>query len=78
MQALGGFALLLSALILGRWGEGLVAGFACLAALLLGAALLVPIALTIIITGLSQFGKGVVIGWVWADTRQQIPALSLA
>ena len=78
MQALGGLALLLSALILGRWGEGLVAGFACLAALLLGAALLVPTALTIIITGLSQFGKGVFIGWVWADTRQQIPALSLA
>ena len=78
MQALGGLALLLSALILGCWSEGLVAGFACLAALLLGAALLVPTALTIIITGLSQLGKGVVIGWVWADTRQQIPALSLA
>ena len=78
LQALGGLTLLAAALILGLVGDGLVAGFACLAALLLGAALLVPTALAIIVGGLSRFGKGVVIRWVWADTRQQIPALSLA
>ena len=78
IQAFGGLGLLTAALILGVAGDGLVAGFACLAALLLGAALLVPTALALIIGGLSRFGSGAVTRWVWADTRQQIPALSLA
>jgi putative ABC transport system permease protein len=78
VQALGGLVLLVASGALALLGDGLLAGFACLAALLLGAALLVPFALALILTGLSRFGSGALIRWIWADTRQQIPALSLA
>jgi putative ABC transport system permease protein len=64
--------------ILGLGGTGLFAGFAMLASLLMGAALLLPVLLTAI-TALAQGrAAGVLPQWFWADTRQQLPGLSLA
>ena len=76
----GGVALGLlgMAVVLGWIGSGLVAGFAMLAGLLIGAALALPLALD----GALAFGaaraKTVMAEWFWADTRQQLPGLSLA
>jgi putative ABC transport system permease protein len=59
-------------------GTGLLAGFAVLAALLLGAALLLPSVLAAALKAMSRAARGVFGEWVFADTRQQLPALSLA
>lgn len=75
-----GTALALLALAIGiAWlGTGLLAGFAILAALLLGAALALPVVLAAILGLLSGAARGPFAGWLLADTRQQLPALSLA
>ncbi len=71
-------ALLLLAVLLALFGSGLVAGFALLGSLLLGAAL----ALSMILSGVLKVGstlaRGPIAQWFWADTRQQVPGLSLA
>ncbi|MBF9042436.1 FtsX-like permease family protein [Rhodobacterales bacterium HKCCE4037] len=76
LQAAVAIVLFVVAAGLALFGQGLIAAFACLAALLIGAALTLP-ALMIIalkfIPGRTAFGE-----WVLADTRQQIPGLSLA
>ena len=59
-------------------GDGLVAGFTLLAALLIAAALVLPSALSAIITLATSGTKGALATWFWADTRQQLPGLSLA
>lgn len=60
------------------WGDSLVAGFLVLAALLLAAALILPVILGIVL----WFGQHRTIQplakWFWADGRQQLPGLSLA
>ena len=77
-QAGAGTGLLLAALALGVAGSGLWAGFAMLGAVLIGAALLLPVVLSAI-TGIAQrMARGVLAQWFWADTRQQLPGLSLA
>jgi len=77
-QGVAGAGLLgLSAGLL-AFGTGLTAGFGGLAALLIGAALCLPVVL-ILVTGLgSRMARGVLMQWFWADTRQQVPGLSLA
>ena len=77
-QGVAGAALLgLSGGLL-AFGTGLPAGFAGLAALLIGAALCLPVGL-ILMTGLgSRVARGVLVQWFWADMRQQVPGLSLA
>jgi putative ABC transport system permease protein len=77
-QALGGCVLLMVSAAAAAWGTGLVAGFAALGALLLGAALLLPLVLSRLLMLGSRLSKGVVAQWFWADTRQQLPGLSLA
>lgn len=69
--------LLLSAAVFSA-GWGLVAGFAGLAALVLGAALLLPWVLGRMIAAAARLSRGVVAQWFWADTAQQLPRLSLA
>lgn len=79
-QVAAGAALLGLAAVLAGFGSGLAAGFGLLASLLIGTALLLPSFLA----GALQFGagfasrRGVVAQWFWADTRQQLPGLSLA
>ncbi len=78
LQTLAALLLGLIALGLLAFGDGLVAGFGFLAALLIAAALLLPRILTLALNTLSRAAKGVRMEWVLADTRQQIPSLSLA
>ncbi|MEO9826813.1 MAG: ABC transporter permease [Paracoccaceae bacterium] len=59
-------------------GDGLVAGFTLLAALLIAAALVLPPTLGAIITLATRGTKSALSEWFWADTRQQLPGLSLA
>jgi putative ABC transport system permease protein len=78
LQALAGAALLGLSVLLVKAGAGLVAGFATLGAMLLGAALLLPLVLSLCLKTGGRGAKGVVAQWFWADTRQQLPGLSLA
>ncbi len=71
-------ALLFSAAALAVWGSGLVAGFALLACLLIGAALALPLVLAGVLSLAARSARGPVTEWFWADTRQQLPGLSLA
>lgn len=79
-QVAAGVALLSVAAMLVVFGSGLAAGFAMLAALLIGAALLLPPGLALALgAGQALLSRGnVIFEWFWADTRQQLPGLSLA
>jgi putative ABC transport system permease protein len=77
-QAGAGLALLALAFGLGLWGVGLWAGFGLLAALLLGAALLLPLFLYALTLAAGRMARGVLAQWFWADTRLQLPGLSIA
>jgi putative ABC transport system permease protein len=57
---------------------GLVGGFTLLASLLIGAALALPLILDRVLRMASGLSKSVSGQWFWADTRQQLPGLSLA
>ena len=59
-------------------GDGLTAGFLLLGCLILGAALGLPILLWAVLGLAARFTRGVVAEWFVADTRQQLPGLSLA
>ena len=60
------------------FGDSLISGFAVLAALMLGAALILPMILEIALAlGQRSAGRPVSI-WFWADSRQQLSGLSLA
>ncbi len=78
-QLLGGVALLLFAFGTALFGSGLTAGFTLLAALLQGAALLLPPLLDFgLAIGARVLSGTPIRDWFWADTRQQLPGLSLA
>lgn len=76
LQALAALALFATAAILAIAGQGLIAAFACLACLLIGAALALPSLMTATLSLIRP--RGAFAEWVVADTRQQIPGLSLA
>lgn len=78
IQALASAGLLLTAAILAMFGNGLVMGFGLLACLLIGAALALPLVLDGALRVAQARAKGVTAQWFWADTRQQLPGLSLA
>ncbi len=71
-------ALLVCAALLAAFGSGLVAGFALLACLLIGAAMALPLLLSGVLALAAGHASGAVAQWFWADTRQQLPGLSLA
>ena len=77
-QGVGGLALVAAASLVAVFGTGLVAGFVCLGALLLGAALLLPPILSGVLSFGARRAKGALTQWLWADTQQQLPGLSLA
>ena len=77
-QGVAAMVLLLTAAGIAQFGSGLEAGFALLAALLLGAALALPLVLTGILHLGGRLARGPLAEWFWADTRQQLPGLSLA
>jgi putative ABC transport system permease protein len=78
IQMAGSAILLLVAAGLALLGEGLVMGFGLLACLLIGAALALPLVLDGVLRSASRLSRGVTAQWFWADTRQQLPGLSLA
>lgn len=61
-----------------RFGDSLISGFAVLAALMLGAALILPIVLQIALALGERSARLPVSIWFWADSRQQLSGLSLA
>ncbi|MGS4916778.1 MULTISPECIES: ABC transporter permease [Mameliella] len=76
----GGAAVLLLAVAAGiaLADAGLIATFALLGCLLIGGALALPLILGAVLALGQSRAKGVIGGWFWADTRQQLPGLSLA
>ena len=77
-QGLAALALGLVALAILGLGDGLVAGFAFLAALLLASAIALPVVLSWLLGRISRLSWGVRAEWMLADARQQMPSLSLA
>ncbi|MGY2291207.1 FtsX-like permease family protein [Pseudomonas sp. SDO528_S397] len=61
-----------------QWGNSLASGFVLMAALLLGAALGLPVVLNGLLQGVLGRSRSVLGQWFLADCRQQLPALSLA
>ncbi len=78
LQTVAGLAMWAGAGLALLFGSGLWAGFAVLTGLLLGAALLLPALLSAgLVIGAGR-SRGVISDWFWADTRHQLPGLSLA
>ncbi|MGN7749313.1 ABC transporter permease [Pseudomonas sp. 22515] len=77
-QALLAGLLLLLALGCGVFGAGLLSAFGMLAGLLLAAALLLPALLDRVLAWLAHRCHRPLAQWFVADSRQQLPALSLA
>jgi putative ABC transport system permease protein len=73
--ALIAFGVAMAALV---FGDGLVSGFTLLGGFLIAAALVLPSVLSALLSLLSRLGNGPLSEWFWADTRQQLPGLSLA
>lgn len=77
-QALAGAALILAGVLALRLLPGLTGGFALLGGLLTGAALILPRILAFVLALGAARARTPVAQWFWADTRQQLPGLSLA
>jgi putative ABC transport system permease protein len=60
------------------FGDSLISGFAVLAALMLGAALILPMLLEIVLSLGERHARAPLGVWFWADSRQQLSGLSLA
>jgi putative ABC transport system permease protein len=60
------------------FGNSLLAGFGVLAALLIGAALILPAVLEAVLQLGQRSARGALAAWFWADSRQQLSGLSLA
>ncbi|TCP62304.1 putative ABC transport system permease protein [Rhodovulum bhavnagarense] len=74
--AAGGLALV--AVLAAVHGQGIAGGFILLGALLISAALALPGILALMLAGGARLARGALAQWFWADTRQQLPGLSLA
>ncbi|WP_411352818.1 FtsX-like permease family protein [Leisingera aquaemixtae] len=78
LSAAGGIACILAGTAVISIFQGLLAGFVFLGGLMLGAALLLPL---LIATGLrlgARLARRPYAEWLWADTRAQLPGMSLA
>src|SRR5258707_7662748 len=60
------------------FGDSLISGFAVLAAILLGAALILPTLLEIVLSLGQRYARRPLGVWFWADSRQPLSGLSLA
>lgn len=77
-QAMAGAVLLLAGALAPILTDGLLAGFALLGGLLLGAALILPLLLSLALSLGARRASRATAQWFWADTRQQLPGLTLA
>jgi putative ABC transport system permease protein len=78
LQSAAACAVFVVALLLLHYGTSLIAGFGVLAALMLGAALILPALLELILLAGQHSARGPLALWFWADSRQQLSGLSLA
>jgi putative ABC transport system permease protein len=78
LQSALALAVFVVAGLLLRYGDSLLAGFAVLAALLLGAALILPAMLEGVLHLGQRLAQRPLATWFWADSRQQLSGLSLA
>ncbi|MBE1281904.1 MAG: FtsX-like permease family protein [Rhodobacteraceae bacterium] len=77
-QAILGVGLVLAGIAAVLIWDGLLAGFALMAGVMLGAALILPVALAAMLNLGRRTAHTAVTEWIWADTRAQLPGLSLA
>jgi putative ABC transport system permease protein len=77
-QTVGAIVLLMLSLGLLKFGQGLLAGFAILGTMMLGAALVLPLILSWLLRIGEYFSKKPITLWFWADTRQQLSGQSIA
>jgi putative ABC transport system permease protein len=78
LELLAGLALLITSATLASFGHGLITGFAVLGCQLLGAALILPGVLSACLALMQKHSSRALVTWFWADTRQQLPGLTLA
>jgi putative ABC transport system permease protein len=78
LQGFAALVLFAAAILLATFGEGLVTGFALMGAILLGAALILPLILAIVLRSGEKASRGPITAWFFADSRQQLGGLSLA
>jgi putative ABC transport system permease protein len=78
LQGAAALAVFAAALGFLWFGDSLLAGFAVLAAILLGAALGLPLILELVLAFGQRHAHGALVSWFWADSRQQLSGLSLA
>lgn len=78
LQSVAACAVFAVALLLLHYGQSLLAGFGLLAALMLGAALILPAFLEMLLLAGQRFARRPLALWFWADSRQQLSGLSLA
>lgn len=77
-QGVTAAAMLVAAIIVLIVGASLISGFTVLALLLLGAALALPVLLAFVLRIGERNSRQPLVLWFWADSRQQLPGLSLA
>ena len=77
-QGVAALTVMTVALLLLRFGDSLMSGFAVLAALMLGAALGLPVILEWVLSWGQHYARRPLAVWFWADIRQQLSGLSLA
>ncbi|MGR3615942.1 MAG: ABC transporter permease [Paracoccaceae bacterium] len=73
-----GLGMIAAGILTAMVAKGLLVGFILMGSLMLGAALTLPWILSLILTVTARTAKSPVFEWIWADTRAQLPALSLA
>nr|WP_239479889.1 ABC transporter permease [Actibacterium sp. 188UL27-1] len=78
VQAMAGVGLLIAGLLATVLFDGLIAGFALLGGLLMGAALCLPVVLRGLLSLAQGRARSIRAQWFWADTNQQLRGLSLA
>lgn len=78
LQGAGALAVFAVAAVVLWFGDSLIAGFAVLAALLLGAALALPVLLGLVLAAGERSTRRPILTWFWADSRLQLSGLSLA
>lgn len=78
LRFLGGMAMIGLGVVSAWFGNGLIWGFGSLAGLLGGAALILPSFLLTALRNVPSLPRVPVADWFVADTRQQVPGLSLA
>lgn len=78
LQGIGALLVFAAAALVLWFGDSLIAGFTVLAALLLGAALALPVLLGLVLAAGERSTQRPILTWFWADSRLQLSGLSLA